>query len=115
MKTILNVVNRNDSPLRLLLEPWGREYELEAGAGQRFEFDGPDAGLIEVRTSPEAMAVYGWLGLSVNDGIEPEGPRVPHTQWSNPTRNVAERIARWAVIAWNVLWVVLVAVWLQNP
>jgi hypothetical protein len=82
MKTTVNVVNKNDSPLRLVLEPWGREYELDPGAGQWFEFDGPDAGLIEVRTSPEAMTVYGWVGSSVNDGIESEGPRVPHTPWS---------------------------------
>jgi len=25
------------------------------------------------------------------------------------------RVAKWAVIGWNVLWVGLVVVWLQNP
>ena len=86
MKTTVNIVNTDADPLRLILEPWGREYDLAPGLGQWFEFDGPDAGLIEVRTRPGEMTVYGWVGSSVNDGIYPEGPRVPHTPWSNPTR-----------------------------
>jgi hypothetical protein len=85
MKTTVNIVNTDRVLLRLILEPWGRDYDLEPGVGQWFEFDGPDAGLIEVRTRPGEMTVYGWVGSSVNDGIDPEGPRVPHTPWSSQT------------------------------
>jgi hypothetical protein len=85
VKTSLNVVNTNGLRLRLIVEPWGREYDVGPGAGQRLDLDGPDAGLIELRTGSGELTVYGWVASTINDGIDHEGPRVPRTPGSDPT------------------------------
>jgi hypothetical protein len=79
MKTTVKIVNSNDGSLRVILEPWGREYDLGSGEEQRLDFDGPDGGLIEVQTRAGQITVYGWTGSAIDDGINPEGPRVPAT------------------------------------
>lgn len=79
MKTTVNIVNSDDGPLRLVLEPWGRQYDLESGAAQRLDFSGPDAGMIEVVARSGEITIYGWTGSTVHDGVHPQGPPVPPT------------------------------------
>jgi hypothetical protein len=79
VKSAIRVANVNSEPLRLRVEPWGREFDLLGGASQEIDFEGPDGGMIEVEVQPGEVVVYGWVGSTVDDHVNQPGPAVPQT------------------------------------
>ena len=77
MKIAIRVANTSSGPSRLILEPYGREYELALGQDQRFDFEGPDEALVDVELRDGGIVVYGWVGSTVDDGAISPGPPVP--------------------------------------
>jgi len=80
VKSAVRVANASGSPLRLRIEPWGREFDLAEGAAQVLDFAGPDGGMIEVEVRPGEITVFGWVGSTVDDHVSPNvGSAVPRT------------------------------------
>jgi hypothetical protein len=75
----VDVINANDAPIRLIVEPWAREYDLRPGSTTRFAFDGPEPALLELASRSEGLVIYGWTGSTLDDGVDPMGPSVPGT------------------------------------
>ena len=71
VEAAVRIANASDTSLRVLLEPWGREFSLAAGAAQVFEFIGPDRATIEVEVRPGEVKVFGWVGSTVDDQLDP--------------------------------------------
>lgn len=86
VKSAVRVANVSTAPLCLRLEPWGRTFDLAGGATQNLDFEGPDGGLIELEVRPGEVTVYGWVGSTVDDHVNPEtGSPVPQTPKSGDT------------------------------
>jgi hypothetical protein len=73
----VDVINSNDGPLRLIVEPWAREYDLHPGSTTRLAFDGPEPAFIELASHSDRLAIYGWTGSTLDDGVNAVGPPVP--------------------------------------
>jgi len=80
------ITNSHSASVRLLIEPWGELYRLQAGASVDILVEGPgrddaahavDAGLLEVEYSADQITVWGWSGskLEVVGGSEAERHR----------------------------------------
>jgi hypothetical protein len=54
--------NRELDPVQLTVEPWAIELMVPANRLARVEFEGPDDIVVEVRTEPGRLTVYGWQG-----------------------------------------------------
>lgn len=75
----VDVVNSNDAPLRLIVEPWADEYTLPSRSTKHLAFDGPEPAHLEIESRSDALVIYGWTGSTLDDGIHPIGPPVPRT------------------------------------
>jgi hypothetical protein len=75
----VDVINGNDAPMRLIIEPWAREYDVRPGSTSRFVFVGPAPAHLELESRSDRLAIYGWTGSTLDDGINPVGPPVPAT------------------------------------
>ena len=64
---VLRVVNPGDSAMHVRVEPWGREYDVDAGAKREFALTGPDPIDIEVEVLPAEVVIYGWTGSILDD------------------------------------------------
>jgi hypothetical protein len=54
--------NREPGPVQLTVEPWAIELMVPANRLARVEFEGPDDIVVEVRSEPGSLTVYGWEG-----------------------------------------------------
>lgn len=63
----IRVVNTDESPVTLVVEPWARELELPNQGTAMIHFEGPDPIQIEVQTEAERLTVYGWVGSTISD------------------------------------------------
>jgi hypothetical protein len=54
--------NRQPGPVQLRVEPWAIELMVPANRLARVEFEGPDDVVVEVRSEPSSLTVYGWEG-----------------------------------------------------
>jgi hypothetical protein len=64
---VLRVVNPADSAMHVRIEPWGREYDLDARANREFALTGPDPIDIEVEVLPAEVVIYGWTESILDD------------------------------------------------
>ena len=58
----IEVRNKDEAPLRLMLEPWGRELVVPAAGIASLEFEGPAKANIEIHVGPNTLILYGWAG-----------------------------------------------------
>ena len=65
--------------MKVIVEPWAREYDIPAGTSAQFDFDGPEPAHIEVESRSDALVIYGWSGSTLDDGAHPIGMPVPPT------------------------------------
>jgi hypothetical protein len=75
----VDVINSNEVSMKVIVEPWAREYDVPAGTTAQFDFDGPEPIHIEVEASPDTLVIYSWVGSILVDGIHPIGLPVPPT------------------------------------
>lgn len=73
----VGVSNPRAQPLRVIVEPWGRNYEVPAGGRRQFLLRGPGAAEIEFEITADAVLVYAWVGSTLDDNENPEGMPVP--------------------------------------
>ena len=75
----VDVINSNKISLKVIVEPWAREYDVPAGTIAHFDFDGPEPAHIDVEARSDALVIYGWVDSTMNDRIHPIGLPVPPT------------------------------------
>jgi len=81
------LTNARSTPITFVLEPWGDEYPLAAGASVDVVAVGPATGSLEVTYTQDRVVAYGWPGsvlrvfqngLELDNGISrPVVPPIP--------------------------------------
>lgn len=61
--------NREQGSVQLTVEPWAIELMVPANRLARVEFEGPDAIVVEVRSEPGRLTVYGWEGSVIAEPL----------------------------------------------
>lgn len=84
----ISIANVSDSSVQLILEPWARVYDVPSGGRTKITLVGPDKADIEIEVGPAEMTLWGWVGSTLDDHINPLGGRVPPTPGSS---YIAER------------------------
>jgi hypothetical protein len=65
-ETRLRVANTQGKPIRLVLEPWGREYVVRPTDEYILVFLGPGKSEPEVLVGQDEIEVWGWTGTTVD-------------------------------------------------
>jgi hypothetical protein len=73
----ITIANVSDSPLHLILEPWANEHDVPAGGRIKLTLAGPEKADIEIEVGAAGMTVWGWVGSTLDDHINPPGPPMP--------------------------------------
>jgi hypothetical protein len=71
--TSLRITNPGDEELVFCLEPWAREYALDAHSSLEVVFESESPGVPDVFHEPHRIVVYAWPGASarvLQNGIE---------------------------------------------
>jgi len=76
----VTISNATTSSLHLIVEPWAEEQDVPAGGSTRVSLTGPNRADIEIQVTPSRIALFGWTGSILDDGILPPGPPVPPTR-----------------------------------
>jgi hypothetical protein len=58
----VTVMNRHESQVTLVIEPWADELDVPAQGTAKLRFEGPDPVAIEIQTETDRLTVYGWAG-----------------------------------------------------
>jgi hypothetical protein len=58
----VTVMNGNESPMTLVIEPWADELDVPGQASAKIRFEGPEPVLMEIRSESDRLTVYGWFG-----------------------------------------------------
>ena len=83
MRGQLIVENGRRERIRLLVEPWGDEYELAPDERRTVKMKGPEPPEIEITVDDHGLVIYGWTG-SVLDG----DLRATHVLASSPATDL---------------------------
>ncbi len=65
-KMTLRLTNSNNTGLKVHLEPWGEECEMESGATIEIAAQGPSGDTLEVEYGENVITVYGWSGSTIS-------------------------------------------------
>jgi hypothetical protein len=83
----VRVTNDRTTGLRLIVEPWAREYPFEPGTSYEVEFSGPESPhALDVADRDGALVLWGWTGSTYRirdaagvevDASDPDNPPPP--------------------------------------
>lgn len=61
---VLRIDNDQDLPLTVVVEPWGRHYDVQPGHFLRLAFSGP-GGEVTLQPQGNRLVVFGWTGANL--------------------------------------------------
>ena len=80
----VTVMNRHESPMTLVIEPWADELDVPGQGIAQLRFEGPDPVAIEIQTEADRLTVYGWAGSTYRS---PSGERMMSGELPVPGRS----------------------------
>jgi hypothetical protein len=93
----ISIANVSDSSVQLILEPWARVYDVPSEGRMKVTLVGPDKADIEIEVGPAEMTLWGWVGSTLDDHINPPGgpvPQIPGSSYSPQREGWISRMAR---------------------
>ena len=66
----IEVMNKEEVPLRLIVEPWGEEFLVPAAGIASLKFEGPAKANVDIELGPNTLILYGWAGSFLDGPVD---------------------------------------------
>lgn len=65
----VRIANRQSTSLRVTVEPWAREYNVDSESTATFKFEGPQPADVEIHAGDGVLTIFAWPGAMLDDGV----------------------------------------------